>query len=53
MKAGVDPERLSRMGHGEADPVADNSTAEGRALNRRVVVSGSLEKREMERGGKK
>ncbi len=30
--------RFATSGYGEADPVADNSTAEGRAQNRRVVV---------------
>ncbi len=33
---GVDPIRLTAVGKGEADPVADNSTAEGREANRRV-----------------
>ena len=33
---GIDPARLTATAHGEADPVADNATAEGRAKNRRV-----------------
>lgn len=33
---GVDKSRMTAKGLGEADPVTDNSTAEGRALNRRV-----------------
>ena len=35
---GVDPTRLSAVGKGEFQPIADNNTAEGRAKNRRVVV---------------
>ncbi len=35
---GVDAERLSWEGYGELEPVADNSTAQGRELNRRVVL---------------
>ena len=35
---GVNPSRLSAAAFGEHRPVADNSTEEGRALNRRVVV---------------
>lgn len=35
---GVDPVRLSAVGYGEFQPVADNSTSEGRSLNRRVVL---------------
>ncbi|WP_017939583.1 flagellar motor protein MotD [Zestomonas thermotolerans] len=35
---GVAPERLAAVGYGEFQPVADNSTAEGRARNRRVVL---------------
>ena len=36
--AGVPRQRLHVEGHGEADPVADNRTASGRAQNRRVEV---------------
>jgi len=32
------PQRLSVLGYGEYQPVADNKTAEGRSLNRRVEV---------------
>ena len=35
--AGVDPQRLGAVGYGEFRPVADNSTPEGRALNRRIA----------------
>ncbi len=37
-EAGVPIERISAKGFGEQNPVADNSTPEGQALNRRVVV---------------
>jgi OOP family OmpA-OmpF porin len=33
---GIDRSRLTAVGYGESRPVADNSTAEGRASNRRV-----------------
>jgi outer membrane protein OmpA-like peptidoglycan-associated protein len=33
---GIDPERVSSIGYGEARPVATNETAEGRARNRRI-----------------
>jgi len=36
---GVDPNLMSVSGMGESMPVADNSTREGRAQNRRVEVS--------------
>lgn len=36
---GVDPERISAVGMGEASPIADNRTAEGRAQNRRVEAA--------------
>jgi outer membrane protein W/outer membrane protein OmpA-like peptidoglycan-associated protein len=35
---GVDPARLSSVGFGETKPIADNATAEGRQLNRRVML---------------
>jgi outer membrane protein OmpA-like peptidoglycan-associated protein len=35
---GVAPGRMTAVGYGEANPIADNATAEGRALNRRVVL---------------
>jgi chemotaxis protein MotB len=38
-KAGVDPRRLGAVGYGEFRPVADNSTAEGRAKNRRIAIT--------------
>jgi len=36
---GVDRSRITTVGHGLTHPRADNSTAEGRALNRRVVIT--------------
>jgi outer membrane protein OmpA-like peptidoglycan-associated protein/opacity protein-like surface antigen len=36
--SGISAGRLTIMGYGENDPVADNKTAEGRAHNRRVVL---------------
>jgi chemotaxis protein MotB len=35
---GIDPKRLSAASYGEHHPVADNSTEEGRALNRRIEI---------------
>jgi OOP family OmpA-OmpF porin len=35
---GVDGDRLATKGYGEAEPVADNGTAEGRSKNRRVEL---------------
>jgi len=37
-KYGVNPAQLTAVGRGETMPVASNSTAEGRAQNRRVVL---------------
>lgn len=37
-KFGVDPSRLTAGGRGEYNPVATNSTAEGRQLNRRTQI---------------
>jgi len=36
---GVSPDRLQAKGYGESRPVADNSTDDGRALNRRVELA--------------
>ena len=34
----MDEKRITTQGHGEADPVASNETAEGRRSNRRVEI---------------
>ncbi len=41
--AGVDPVQLTAVGYGETQPIADNNTPEGQALNRRIefTVEGS------------
>ena len=36
VRAGVDRNRLTAVGYGASQPVADNDTAEGRARNRRI-----------------
>jgi OmpA-OmpF porin, OOP family len=47
-KYGVAAERVKAIGYGETQPVADNSTADGREQNRRVVgeVSSTVTKTE-------
>jgi len=35
---GIDEVRLHADGHGDSEPIADNSTVEGRALNRRTEI---------------
>lgn len=44
-KFGVDPQRLTAGGRGEYNPVATNSTADGRQLNRRtqIIITPSLD----------
>jgi chemotaxis protein MotB len=37
-KAAVDPSRLGALGYGEFHPVAPNTSAEGRAKNRRIEI---------------
>ncbi|SFV35023.1 OmpA-OmpF porin, OOP family [Devosia crocina] len=36
---GIAPDRLYAVGYGESQPVADNGSPAGKALNRRIVVS--------------
>lgn len=36
---GVDPNTITAVGHGDANPVASNDTAKGRSQNRRVELS--------------
>lgn len=38
VKKGINPKRLSAVGYGDTRPVADNSTEEGRAKNRRTFL---------------
>ncbi|MDX1509625.1 MAG: OmpA family protein [Woeseiaceae bacterium] len=38
VRAGVDESRITVRGYGESQPIADNSTATGKAQNRRVVL---------------
>lgn len=38
-KFGTEPDRLAAVGYGEFNPIADNETREGRAQNRRVVIT--------------
>jgi OOP family OmpA-OmpF porin len=37
--AGVKRERLTAVGYGETKPIADNATATGKAVNRRIEFS--------------
>ena len=45
VKNGIDPSKVTIVGRGMNDPVADNATKEGRAKNRRVevMVKGAVE----------
>jgi OmpA-OmpF porin, OOP family len=38
VRQGIDPARLSAKGYGAEDPIADNSTEEGRQKNRRISL---------------
>ncbi len=38
-RQGVNPSQITMTGEGESNPIADNATAEGRSLNRRVEVT--------------
>lgn len=43
---GVDPNLMSVTGMGESQPIADNSTKEGRAANRRVEVMVGVQRKQ-------
>lgn len=51
--AGIPADQITYEGYGEANPVADNDTREGRLKNRRVEVSASTVKREIDRNVKR
>lgn len=38
IKKGVEPERITAVGYGDTKPVADNSTPQGKQMNRRTEV---------------
>ena len=44
IKKGVSGSRIKAIGYGESKPIATNSTALGRAKNRRVELKMSYEK---------
>ncbi|MBS1918202.1 MAG: OmpA family protein [Bacteroidetes bacterium] len=44
IQKGIDEKRLTSAGHGQEQPIADNSTEAGRAANRRVELKLSQEK---------
>jgi OOP family OmpA-OmpF porin len=35
---GANPDKITTVGHGESNPIADNSTRSGRAQNRRIEI---------------
>jgi chemotaxis protein MotB len=39
IKYGIDPQRIGAVGYGEYRPISSNDTDEGRAMNRRVVIT--------------
>ena len=43
IERGIAPTRLYAVGFGEAKPIADNTTSDGKRLNRRIVVTVSPE----------
>jgi OOP family OmpA-OmpF porin len=48
IKGGVDGSRLTAIGYGMENPVADNKTEEGRAKNRRVIAHAKTEVEKIE-----
>jgi len=38
-RLGVETDRVTAMGFGESNPIADNETADGRAKNRRIAIT--------------
>ncbi|MFK8068212.1 MAG: flagellar motor protein MotD [Gammaproteobacteria bacterium] len=44
----IDPKRMAAVGYGEHRPFAENSTAEGRSANRRIVIKISTDASELQ-----
>ncbi len=42
-KGTIEPERITAVGRGEYEPIADNATEEGRAKNRRIEIEVSFD----------
>ena len=45
IKKGIAPKRLKAVGYADTQPIADNSTPEGRRKNRRTVLFIAVEKK--------
>ncbi len=43
IKQGVNPDQLAAVGMGENDPIGDNETKEGKAMNRRTVAKPNVD----------
>lgn len=44
VKKGIQPDRIAAKGYGEDKPVADNKTAQGRSMNRRVEITAHIKR---------
>lgn len=44
---GADPDKITTVGYGESNPIADNATRDGRAKNRRVEIKVDAKERQL------